>query len=99
MHRVGFILAAFLSFPAFGAVYYVDSASGSDVQNGLSASTPWSTLARAATAPLAPGDYLLLKRGSVWHEPLVMNGSGSPDMPITISGYGTGANPLIDGSV
>src|SRR5437879_2374713 len=98
MHRFVLIFSTLLSPLAFGAVYYVDSSAGSDTQSGLSASTAWSTLAHAATATFAPGDYLLLKRGSTWHEPLVLNSSGSPDMPITISGYGTGANPLIDGS-
>src|SRR4051812_45427688 len=79
------------------AVYYVDSVSGSDVQSGLSASSAWNTLSRAALAPLAPGDYVLLKRGGIWHEPLVVSSSGAPDLPINIGAYGSGATPLIDG--
>ena len=79
---------------ASGAIYYVDSVSGSDAQNGLSPrrahGARWPML--SATA-FAPGDYLLDKRGSTWHEPLVVNSSGAPDTPITISGYGAGANP------
>src|SRR5262245_7874060 len=96
MHRL--ILLFAVTLPAFSAVYYVDSTGGSDVQNGLSVATAWSTLAKATQAPLAPGDYVLLKRGGVWREPLVLNASGSPDLPINIGAYGAGANPTIDGS-
>jgi hypothetical protein len=98
MHRKLCLVAAMMSPFSSAAVYYVDSASGSDFQSGLSASSAWSTLSRAALATLAPGDYLLLKRGSVWHEPLVVSWSGAPDLPINIGGYGSGASPLIDGS-
>jgi hypothetical protein len=98
MHLRLLIFGLVISPVASGAIYYVDSASGSDAQNGLSASSAWSTLAHASTTAFAPGDYLLLKRGSTWHEPLVVNSSGAPDTPITISGYGAGANPVIDGT-
>jgi polysaccharidase protein len=98
MHRMMYIYALLLSPVASATVYYVDSASGADSQSGLSASAPWSTLSRAAAAPLAPGDYILLKRGSSWHEPLVVSASGLPDMPINIGGYGSGSAPVIDGA-
>src|SRR5579871_3982186 len=92
------LICAFTPAVASATVYYVDSAAGSDLQNGLSQATPWSTLAHATQTALAPGDYLLLKRGGVWHEPLALASSGSPDLPVTIGAYGTGSSPLIDGS-
>jgi len=99
MHRTLCLFAAIFSPIASPAVYYVDSSAGSDSQNGLTAATPWSTLARAAQAPLSPGDYLLLKRGSTWREALTLNASGAPDLPITVGAYGAGSvDPAIDGS-
>jgi len=99
MHCKLFLFASLFSSFASGAVYYVDSVNGLDSQSGVSASSPWNTLSRAMLTPLSPGDYVLLKRGSVWHEPMVLNASGAPDLPITIAAYGVGANPIIDGSV
>ncbi|MBY0587574.1 hypothetical protein K2X85_10375 [bacterium] len=80
--------------------YYV-SASGSDSNNGLSAATPFKTLAKAGTLSLGPGDQLLLERGSVWRgERLRLNSvNGSDANPATIGAYGVGDKPTIYGSV
>jgi polysaccharidase protein len=99
MKRLPYIFAALFAPSAVGAVFYVDSADGSDTQSGTTPSTAFSTLAHASSIALSPGDYVLLKRGDVWHEPLALNYSGAPDLPITIGAYGTsGGGPVIDGS-
>ncbi|HYO82888.1 MAG TPA: hypothetical protein VES20_15890, partial [Bryobacteraceae bacterium] len=80
------------------ATFYVDSVAGADALDGKSVGTAWKTLARASTNPLAAGDVLLLKRGSVWLETLELTASGSLSAPITIGAYGTGvARPVIEG--
>lgn len=78
--------------------YYVDAVSGSDANPGTAAK-PWKTLAKVnSTNSFAPGDEILLKRGSVWNDTLVMHSSGSITKPILITCYGTsGGAPVIDG--
>jgi hypothetical protein len=44
------------------------------------------------------GDSLLLKRGEVFREQLVMPSSGTVGSPVTVSSYGSGNKPLILGS-
>lgn len=41
---------------------------------------------------------MLLRRGSVWRETLVMTSSGAPDHPIVVGTYGDGAAPVINGA-
>jgi hypothetical protein len=79
---------------------YVSSASGSDQSDGLSPSTPKRTLAAAASL-LRQGfpDWLLLKRGDVWHESLGQwkKSGRSASEPMLISTYGTAsARPLLE---
>lgn len=52
-----------------------------------------------ALAPM-PGDVIALKRGAVFQGPLVLpaTANGTADLPITITAYGTGAAPLVQGS-
>jgi hypothetical protein len=73
--------------------YYVDSISGNDFNTGLNISSPWQTLAKVNSAPVASGSTVYLKRGSVWYEQLTI-----PNSSITIDAYGSGARPKIDGS-
>jgi hypothetical protein len=90
------ICGANLGFP-FGSAFYVDSAGGNDSNSGTSEASAWRTLGRANNAPLAPGERLLLKRGSVWTEALRLNRSGAAGNPITVGAYGAGALPIIRG--
>ena len=84
--------------PAAGTVYYVDRTGGSDSNGGTAASTAWQSLARIRQARLAPGDFVLLKRGETWGEALQIGASGSDGAPITFGVYGTGNLPVIDGT-
>ncbi|CAL5869269.1 uncharacterized protein PFLUO_LOCUS3497 [Penicillium psychrofluorescens] len=47
---------------------------------------------------IAPGDNILLKRGSRFSDSLILNQSGSPNLRITVQAYGNPhqANPVID---
>ena len=71
---------------------YVDSVSGSDANDGLTAETPLQTLA-AAQAATSAGEIIGLARGSYWREQYNI-----PADNVSISVYGTGAMPVIEGA-
>ena len=83
-----------------GVDYYVDSARGSDLDPGTTATHPWRSLTRLAGAPLGPSDQVKLARGGVWREALTIAGGGSAAAgPLTYTSYGPGASkPLLLGS-
>jgi parallel beta-helix repeat protein len=81
-----------------GTTYYVDVSGGSDDNNGLSATSPWKTLAKINSSKFAPGDIILLRRGSIWREQLNFPSSGSAGSPIVIDAYGSGELPVISGA-
>jgi hypothetical protein len=86
--------------PATGAPatsYYVDSILGDDAAAGTTPRTAWRTLARAARAPLAAGDRLLLRRGGRWAGPLAIAAAGTAEAPIVVGTYGAGPRPVVDG--
>src|SRR5579871_5495212 len=83
---------------ASATTYYVDSSSVSNSQGGLTAATAWKNLWMVNINVFRPGDYILLKRGSYWNEPLVIPSAGTQDLPITFDAYGTGSSPIIDGT-
>lgn len=93
--------AGLVALPAASAaptVYYLDAVSGSDAAGGTTPATAWKTLAAANAHTFAPGDSLLLARGGSWSGQLAPKGSGTGAAPITISAYGSGAAPRIDGA-
>lgn len=94
---VCFLSALAASLPAWGAVYYVDATNGSDTNGGVTTAQPWRSLSRVRQARFNPGDYILLKRGELWREQLVISSSGSEGARITYGAYGTGNAPVIDG--
>lgn len=78
-----------------GTTYHV-SCRGWDTSTGKDSRWPWLTLERASNAALQPGDTLALERGCVWDgERLDAGWHGTPQNPITITAYGSGANPVI----
>jgi hypothetical protein len=86
---------------AGAATYYVDNCdvTGNDANNGTATGTPWLTIHQVNThASLAAGDSVLFRRGCTWREQLTVPTSGSAGTPIIIGAYGTGVNPIINGS-
>lgn len=83
--------------PIGGTTYYV-SPLGSDGNSGLIANQAWQSISRVNQQPLEPGDRVLFQRGGRYSGSLQPQGSGSAGLPISISSYGTGALPIIDGT-
>jgi hypothetical protein len=81
--------------------YYV-STTGNDSNDGLTTTTPWSTLEYAAAHATAPGTVIALKRGDTWllDNALDLNRGGAAGHPIVWDGavWGTGANAVIQAS-
>jgi hypothetical protein len=63
-----------------------------------SSRAPLDSLAEASAADLVPGERLLFRRGTVCTGSLEVQSSGTPGDPITISAYGRGALPQIEGT-
>ncbi|ACL61621.1 calcium-binding protein [Methylobacterium nodulans] len=76
------------------AVYYVDSAAGSDSNNGASTSTAFASIAKVNSLNLQPGDQVLFKAGCSFSGTLAINASGTSTSRIVIGSYGTGADPV-----
>jgi hypothetical protein len=85
---------------AWATAYYVDATSGDDLNPGTSYRTPWKTLGKVNQTALAPGDWVMLKRGEVWHEQLIVPSSGVYGKKIRFLSYGAAgtSNPLISRS-
>jgi len=92
------VVALVISPTANAATYYVDATNGDDGNNGTSQTAAWQSIQRVNSASFSPGDAILLKRGEVWREQLFFMGQGAEGAPIRIGAYGSGDNPVIDGS-
>jgi hypothetical protein len=83
-----------------GADYYVDSLYGNDRNTGRAITAAWQTLAKVNSyAGFVPGDRILLRRGRLWREQLVVPCSGTAGKPLLVGAYGTGERPVLKGSV
>jgi len=78
-----------------GISYYVDGTSGNDSNSGTSPATAWRTLGKASSAALNAGDQLLFKRGGTWSGTLTVSKAGTPEKPIVVGAYGSGALPMV----
>lgn len=93
------MISFFMMAPLFSSVhadsgrkFYVSN-SGNDSNSGLSESAAWKTLTKVNTADILSGDLVFFKTGNEWRGQLIAK-SG-----VTYTAYGTGAKPLIMGSV
>jgi hypothetical protein len=92
---------AFAPAPAQAATvrtYYLDCGAGNDASTGFGTTTAFRSLARVNKINFKPGDRLLLRRGTTCHGTLQPRGSGSPQKPIQVRAYGTGALPALIGT-
>ena len=80
-----------------GTAYYVDCAKGNDANYGGSASQAWRTLDKVNATVFGPGDGVFLRRGTTCPGALHPQGSGEDGLPITLSAYGWGARPVVNG--
>jgi hypothetical protein len=77
--------------------YYVSN-SGNDSHNGTSTLTAWRTVAKINSTTLTAGTSVCFQRTNTWREMLIPGQSGTALNAIVFGAYGTGANPLINGS-
>ena len=98
--------ALFVFFALFSANliagnnYYFSTLNGDDSRTPLQAKnplTPWKTINKLNSYfnSLLPGDSVLFNRGEVFYGSLLINKSGNSTLPIVLSAYGSGANPII----
>lgn len=83
---------------AFPVVYYVSSA-GSDLNSGLSTSSPWQSISKVNSmmSSLNPGDQILFNKGDTFEGMLTITKSGTAGSYITFGSYGSGNLPVISG--
>lgn len=80
-------------------VYYVDSATGDDNNDGLSQSKPFKTLGKVTYLTKIPKMKVLLKSGAVFNGTLVLKElKGTPEKPFILDIYGGTERPTINGS-
>ncbi|WP_167605753.1 right-handed parallel beta-helix repeat-containing protein [Maribellus sediminis] len=81
-------------------IYYVNSETGSDTNNGMTPETAWKSFDRITKIELKPGAQILLASGSVFNGGLVLEDvSGTSDALVEISMYKYSENtnlPVID---
>ncbi|GBF75734.1 hypothetical protein PA598K_04162 [Paenibacillus sp. 598K] len=77
--------------------YYVDALGGDDDDDGRTPESAWQSLSPVNERTFKPGDRILLKTGGIWSGQLSPKGSGTAEHPITLSSYGTGPKPIING--
>lgn len=77
-----------LAYPVVCSNYYFDAESGSDGNVG-SRSSPWKSLGKFRQLNPAPGDSILLKRGSNWtKDSIIIRVTGAIGKPVVFSDYG-----------
>jgi hypothetical protein len=83
---------------ANSVVYYVSSSTGNDSNTGLSAATPFATIAKAESKMVSgQPDEILLKCGDTFYGSFVnwIYSGQSASAPMLVSNYGTGSLPLV----
>ncbi|MEM6699793.1 MAG: right-handed parallel beta-helix repeat-containing protein, partial [Bacteroidota bacterium] len=78
--------------------YYISSSTGDDDNPGTK-EAPLKSLEKLSTTTVFAGDSVLFKRGDRFEGHYVVNGSGSEDAPVLITGYGEGDQPILTGQV
>ena len=85
---------------AFATDYYVKTG-GNDSADGLSDGNAWVTISKLASFGSSPGfnngDNIKFSCGDTWSESWDFNNSGIEGDHITITSYGSGAKPIIEG--
>lgn len=72
------------------STYFVDSVKGKDENDGLSPEKAFKSFSKLNEMKLSAGDKILLKRGCVFSDHLIIKDSGEEFSPIEVSAYGQG---------
>ena len=91
-------IVAFIKTGRPPRAYHVDDNAGNDDRDGLSPASAWRTLEKVNQAPLKPGDRVVFRRGGQWRGQLAPR-SGAAGASVTYGAFGTGARPVLLGSV
>lgn len=84
------------SFAHSPRIFYVDSISGQDTNDGLSEQSAFRTTFHALDQDLMPGDSVLFKRSQIFAgDEAFITDSGTSEEPIHIGAYGEGKAPII----
>ncbi len=78
--------------------YFVDATGGDDSNSGRSPTLAWQTIGKVNGESYIPTDRILFKRGEVWREKLVPPSSGTISGSVVFGAYGSGNDPIINGS-
>jgi hypothetical protein len=92
------IIIFLLTSVALNATNYYVKSSGNDALKGLSDAQAWATIAKVNASSFLPGDTILFNKGDTWREQLTFPSSGTAASHIIFSSYGTGVNPIVNGS-
>jgi len=100
MRNLFTLLLVFSLFSARANNYYFSAVSGDDSRTLAQAqnpSTPWKSISKLNSyfSSFQPGDSVLLKCGETFYGSITVNKSGTANLPIVISSYGTGNKPMI----
>ncbi|MGB6849272.1 MAG: right-handed parallel beta-helix repeat-containing protein [Thermoanaerobaculia bacterium] len=99
MILVGLVLVLPTKLPA--TTYYVSSATGSDLDDGLTPESAFASIGHINTLGLEPGDEVRFLCGERWRvEPLVITASGTAEAPIVFSSHppDCATKPVLSGS-
>ena len=80
-----FLFILYAALCAAQTNYYVNGATGSNSNNGLSMATAWKTIQKACNA--APANSIVHIKGGTYHENLTLNVSGTQNNPIVFTNY------------
>ncbi len=81
---------------AASTTYYVDSTA--TCPGAGTEASPWCGFSVIDSSTFQPGDQILLKRGDSFTGEMVLYGSGTSTNYLTVSAYGSGAAPIINGN-
>lgn len=83
---------------AVNTAYYVNNQAGSSCSDSGpgSITQPWCTFGPINShGAFGAGDSIQLARGATWNQQMNLTGSGTAASPISVTAYGSGANPKI----
>ena len=77
------------------ATFYVDSANGSDKNEGTSPEKAFKSLSKVSSKYYQPGDRILFKSGCSFNGSVTIKGYGEANARVTVGSYGSGSKPKI----